>query len=150
MTGPHLHFEVRLKDNRMYGSRNPELWLSPPQGWGILAGRVMDDAAGLQYKQTVHLRNKETNQHWYVITYGKGGVNPDPYYKENMVIGDLPAGMYRVFIEHDTNTFGTDIEIRPGMVSYFRFVGRFGFRVGLPPTPAPEFLPPDATPSITP
>ncbi|NMC14970.1 MAG: M23 family metallopeptidase, partial [Chloroflexi bacterium] len=43
VTGPHLHFEVRIGKNNFSRSRNPELWLSPPQGWGILAGRVLDE-----------------------------------------------------------------------------------------------------------
>ncbi len=40
-TGPHLHFEVRLKIGDYYSSRNPELWMAPPQGWGVLVGRLM-------------------------------------------------------------------------------------------------------------
>src|SRR5829696_9103541 len=42
-TGPHLHFEVRLGDNTLYKSYNPELWTAPPQGWGVLVGRLTDD-----------------------------------------------------------------------------------------------------------
>jgi murein DD-endopeptidase MepM/ murein hydrolase activator NlpD len=148
VTGPHLHFEVRLEDNKTYGSRNPELWISPPQGWGVLAARIMGDAAGPLYKETVNLRHQVTNKHWYVITYGKGGVNPDPYYKENMVIGDLPAGMYTVWVNYNRTSFVTEIEIKPGKVSFFTFKGKYGFVVGPPPTPLPEFVPPDATATV--
>ena len=42
VTGPHLHFEVRLGKNDFFATRNPELWLVPPIGWGIIAGRVTD------------------------------------------------------------------------------------------------------------
>jgi murein DD-endopeptidase MepM/ murein hydrolase activator NlpD len=149
VTGPHLHFEVRLKDNRTYGSRNPELWIAPPQGWGVLAGRVMGDTGELKDKETVHLRNIDTNQHWSVITYGKGGVNTDPYYNENMVIGDLPAGNYRLWIDHNNTSYSTKFEIKPGMVTFFKFAGKMGFKVGPPPTPAPDFVPPDATATPT-
>ncbi|MGW8250945.1 MAG: M23 family metallopeptidase, partial [Anaerolineales bacterium] len=31
VTGPHLHFEVRIGKNNYFVSRNPELWLAPPQ-----------------------------------------------------------------------------------------------------------------------
>ncbi len=153
VTGPHLHFEVRLEDNKAYGSRNPELWISPPQGWGVLAGRVMGHLGGLLYKQRVNLRNTATNQHWYVITYGLGGVNSDSYYNENMVIGDLPAGEYYVWVDYDGITFGQQMTIDPGMVTFFTFKGRFGFNVGPPPTPIPDFISPDgetATPEPTP
>lgn len=150
VTGPHLHFEVRLQDNRTYGSRNPELWISPPQGWGVLAGRVMGNTGGLLDKQTVNIRNMETRQTWSVITYGKGGVNPDPYYKENMVIGDLPAGRYRLWIDYLENDYTTYLEIKPGMVTFFKFAGQYGYTVGPPPTPEPDFVPPDATATPTP
>jgi murein DD-endopeptidase MepM/ murein hydrolase activator NlpD len=139
VTGPHLHFEVRLDENKGYRSRNPELWISPPQGWGVLAGRVLNDSGGLLAKKTVHLRNLATQQHWEVITYGKGGVNSDPYYKENMVIGDLPAGTYMIWIDHNNNNYKTTVEIQPGMVAYFTFTGRFGFEVTPPATPAPDY-----------
>mgnify|MGYP001495107884 FL=1 len=37
-TGPHLHFEVRVKSNSFFSTLNPELWLAPPHGWGGLGG----------------------------------------------------------------------------------------------------------------
>ncbi len=33
-TGPHLHFEVRMESISFFSTRNPELWLAPPQGSG--------------------------------------------------------------------------------------------------------------------
>ena len=42
-TGPHLHFEVRLGGNTFYNTYNPELWMAPPQGWGVLVGRLTDE-----------------------------------------------------------------------------------------------------------
>ncbi len=42
-TGPHLHFEVRLGENSFYSTRNPVLWMAPPQGYGVLVGRVTAD-----------------------------------------------------------------------------------------------------------
>jgi murein DD-endopeptidase MepM/ murein hydrolase activator NlpD len=147
-TGPHLHFEVRLEENKAYGSRNPELWMAPPQGWGVLAGRIMGSDGDLIAKRTVNLRNTETNQRWYVITYGKGGVNSDDYYQENMVIGDLPAGLYRVSVNYSDVIYATDIEILPGRVSYFQFWGKFGFNITPPPTPPPDFENPNATATL--
>ena len=41
-TGPHLHFEVRLGRNYFFDTRNPELWMAPPQGRGVLAARITD------------------------------------------------------------------------------------------------------------
>ena len=46
-TGPHLHFEVRMGGNTFYNTSNPELWMAPPQGWGILVGRMTDEKGNL-------------------------------------------------------------------------------------------------------
>ena len=149
VTGPHLHFEVRLEDNKAYGSRNPELWMAPPKGWGVLVGRAMGEEGGPLYKQTINLRHIESNQYWFVITYDKGGVNPDEYYNENAVIGDLPAGEYRLWIVHKETTYSNTFEIRPGQVTYFEFWGRYGFFFDRPETPEPAFTPPDGIPIQT-
>jgi murein DD-endopeptidase MepM/ murein hydrolase activator NlpD len=55
-TGPHLHFEVRLGGNSFYETYNPELWMAPPQGWGILVGRLTDDKGTLLYQLPVDVR----------------------------------------------------------------------------------------------
>ena len=105
----------------------------------------MGNTGDLWDKKPVHIRNLETNQTWTVITYGEGGVNRDPYYKENMVIGDLPAGRYRVWIDFNNNNYTTYLDIEPGRVTFFKFAGEYGYTVGPPPTPEPDFIPPDAT-----
>jgi len=107
-----------------------------------LVGRVMDSDGDLLKEQTVNLRNEATNRHWYVITYGEGSLNSDPYYRENLVIGDLPGGVYSVWTNFDGVILDTVLEIHPGMVTYFRFIGRNGFEVGSPPTDTSGFLDP--------
>jgi murein DD-endopeptidase MepM/ murein hydrolase activator NlpD len=150
VTGPHLHFEVRIGKNNFFVSRNPELWLAPPQGWGILAARLMSTGGSLLEGLTVTIRSKQTNQTWYVKSYGQGTVNSDPYYRENMVIGDLPAGDYVIWLPYEGSTYNTDITITPGMVSYFSFRGKNGIKTGLPPTPTAGFTPPVETNTPTP
>jgi hypothetical protein len=89
-TGPHMHFEVRLSENSFHHTLNPELWLAPPQGWGVLVGRVMDTKGNVISRTQVRVTSEETNKTFLVKTYGSGGaINPDPYYNENVVIGDL-------------------------------------------------------------
>lgn len=142
-TGPHLHFEVRVGENDFFVTRNPELWLTPPQGWGILVGRILESNGEPLLKQTVHIRKLSSNQNWAVNTYAGAGVNSDPYYKENMVIGDLPAGDYLVTTNYEENTYSIQVQIHPGMVTYVRFVGMQGFYNRPPPTPSSGFIPPD-------
>jgi murein DD-endopeptidase MepM/ murein hydrolase activator NlpD len=145
VTGPHLHFEVRVDKNNYFGSRNPELWIAPPQGWGIIAARVMDRSGDLLERHSIMLRNIETNHYWTVLSYGKGSVNPDAYYQENMVIGDLPAGKYVIWIKYEGTIYDKTIEVLPGKVSYFRFVGSLGYDTDEPRTPQATFTPPDSS-----
>jgi murein DD-endopeptidase MepM/ murein hydrolase activator NlpD len=147
-TGPHLHFEVRLPDNSFYDTYNPELWTAPPQGWGVLVGRLMDTDENTLQQLEVVVRNVETQDQFLVKTYGGGGaVNHDPYYNENLVLGDIPAGLYKVSFRFEKNVQYW-MEIRPGEVTYFTYAADNGFTVGPPPAPTLDFLP--VTPTVTP
>lgn len=151
VTGPHLHFEVRLGSNDYYTTRNPELWLVPPIGWGILAGRVLGSDGILLAGQLFTIHSLASDGNWFARTYGNNTANSDPYYRENLVVGDLPAGIYEIRTAYVGLSFITQIVIRPGVVSYFTFHGRFDFEVGLPPTPGLGFnQSPEKTPTHTP
>ncbi|MEI6288988.1 MAG: M23 family metallopeptidase [Chloroflexota bacterium] len=140
-TGPHLHFEVRIDKDSYYNTRNPELWLAPPQGWGVLAGRVQNSDRDFSHNMTVSIRSIENNHEWNVITYGSSAVNPDEYFNENMVISDLPSGKYLIKISPNlTETKQTIISIYPGQITFFVFRPPEGFiknNFSEYPTPAP-------------
>jgi len=141
-TGPHIHFEVRLGDNSFHQTLNPELWLAPPQGWGVLVGRVTDKEGDLISRTEVRLVSEETKKAYLVKTYGSGGaVNSDPYYRENLVLGDLPAGIYKVIISYEKKDKQTWVEIFPGQVTYFTFENEVGFSSERPPAPKLKSLP---------
>ncbi len=135
-TGPHLHFEVRVGQNSFFNTRNPELWTSPPQGWGVLAGRVSDARGNLLTRQPVYVTSLEDGRAWVVISYGGKAVRSDPYYRENLAMGDLPAGLYRLETVYEETKYRHTIRILPGAVAYFRFRGSEGFDETLPATPA--------------
>lgn len=145
VTGPHLHFEVRVGRNNFFGSRNPELWLAPPQGWGILAARILNSKGELLPSHLIKVRSLDNQQSWNVKSYGVGTVISDEYYRENLVLGDLPAGRYEVWVPYEGSTYNLEIDISPGRVSYFTFHGRGGFHTDIPPTPGTEFIPPEQT-----
>lgn len=140
-TGPHLHFEVRLGENSFFATRNPELWLVPPIGWGIIAGRVTDTIGQPIYDQQIVITDPQSEQNWFAWSYGKTTVNSDSYYQENLVIGDLPAGSYLLRTAFGGVYFKAPIVVHPGMVSYFDFRGYYGFTVGTPPAPGADFTP---------
>ena len=149
VTGPHLHFEVRIGGNSFSRSRNPELWMAPPQGWGVLAGSLMDVTGLYLPREQVLIRSEDTGQKWTVISYGEGAANKDFYYNENVVIGDLPAGNYSIWLPKQTSDH-LDLEILPGRVSFFSFQQGYGFNPNLPPTPGTDFIPPRITDFLTP
>ncbi|HUF39091.1 MAG TPA: peptidoglycan DD-metalloendopeptidase family protein [Anaerolineales bacterium] len=142
-TGPHLHFEVRLGNNDFFTTYNPELWIAPPEGWGVLVGRVMGTAGQVLNFQALTVTNLDTSRVWESVTYAdQVSVNADPHYRENFVISDLPAGRYSVSTWYLGRFQAIEFEIFPGRVTYFHFRGMDSFRFGSPdelrPTPTPE------------
>lgn len=93
-TGPHLHFEVRVGEDTFDNTRNPELWLVPPEGYGVLAGRIESSDSWLLNKYPFTLTQLEKGPQWELQTYWGNVVHADDLYMENFVISDLPAGTY--------------------------------------------------------
>lgn len=150
-TGPHLHFEIRVGRNTFYNTYNPELWMAPPQGWGVLVGRVMDEKKKLLTRLKVEVRPMPYELPVRTVrTYGVGAVNSDPYYQENLVLSDLPAGVYKITLEYNEEEMQAWVEIFPGQVSYFTFEGLNGFSLERPNPPPLDFLPLEAGNTATP
>lgn len=150
-TGPHLHFEVRVGKNEYFSTWNPDLWISPPQGWGILVGQILTFEGRPLEQQTVYLyrigeqgsQDEPTNRLWISKSYQNQAINSDPYYKENLTIANIPAGTYIVSIPVTYIGFSyyDEIEIRPGQVTFFKFNLWRGFTGENPPTPEVFFSP---------
>jgi murein DD-endopeptidase MepM/ murein hydrolase activator NlpD len=130
-TGPHLHFEVRVGKNEYFSTRNPDLWISPPQGWGVLVGQIHTFEGRLHEQQVVYLYRSEDaltgndpdEQLWIAKSYQNESINSDPYYKENLTISNIPAGTYLVSIPV-TNigySYQKTVEIKPGQVTFIKF-----------------------------
>ena len=145
-TGPHLHFEVRLGSNNFYNTLNPELWMAPPQGWGVLVGRMTDEDGELLNLFPVEVRPLPSEVPLRkVLTYAQGAANADAYYQENLVLSDLPAGLYKIAFEYLDKNLQFWVDIYPGQITYFTFTDEDGFKVIPPPMPTLDFLPGTAT-----
>jgi murein DD-endopeptidase MepM/ murein hydrolase activator NlpD len=131
-TGPHLHYEVRIENNSYYVTRNPELWLSPPQGWGVLVGRLMKQDGTTISGMDVTISSVTQKRKWGVRTYAPSSVNSDDYYRENLVLSDLPAGDYSLDFTFNDGTYTYNFTILPGTITYFTFRENYGFRDSLP------------------
>ncbi len=143
-TGPHLHFEVRVGDNDFFNTYNPELWIAPPQSWGVLVGNVTDEKGKPLNHYQVRVHSFENGRMRTVRTYGQQVVNNDSFYQENLVLSDLPAGWYEIQVQYENEELRQQIQIFPGQVSYFNFHGLEGYSLDLPESPGLELLTPTA------
>ncbi len=107
VTGPHVHFEVRLgqagsNDVPNYANTvNPALWMVPYVGTGTIAGRVTNANGDLIMDADVTVRSRATGQvadttTTYIYQNSGVDVNADPEWQENFVIGDVPTGRHEV------------------------------------------------------
>ncbi len=122
--GPHLHFEVRAGDPYDWRStRNPELWMLPYPGFGILTGRVTDIEGNVLNNIVVDVVSGEFSREVY--TYVDDTVNPDPVFQENFALGDLPAGYYTVNVrDRGRLRFTTLLYIQPAQTTWVDIVVR--------------------------
>lgn len=149
VSGPHLHLEVRIGNNNYYEARNPALWIAPFEGWGTLAGRVVDRDGRFITNALVTVTPLNVNtpvRSQYTYLYD--GVKPDNVWQENFVVGDLPAGRYRVEIEAQGVLFRHTVDVLPGRTNYLIVATNFDFIPTETPTPTPT-LAATATLSVT-
>jgi murein DD-endopeptidase MepM/ murein hydrolase activator NlpD len=126
-TGPHLHFEVRLGKNDYFSTRNPELWMVPPEGWAVLAGRVMNSYGYPLTEHAVEITSLENGKKWNVKTYRATTIHPDDEYQENFVISDLPSGPYEIRINYYGVNLKTQLFLFPGRTNFVEFLGWKGY-----------------------
>lgn len=141
-TGPHLHFEVRSDINNLYHTRNPELWVAPPEGYGVLVGRVTNSNCVLLMNRALEITSLESGQRWDVNTYAtEYKLIQDSYYQENLVLSNLPAGRYEIAIPYLAVWRRVVVEIKSGAITYFNFVGLKEFNFDLPQELQPANVP---------
>jgi murein DD-endopeptidase MepM/ murein hydrolase activator NlpD len=117
--GAHLHLEVRVGNPRDYNStRNPELWIVPFSGNGVIAGRVMDLNGVLLPGITVEAQSPTGYRMAY--TYGDNTTPGDTAMGENFVIPELSAGYYTVFVKTADGTlrFRRVVYVFPGRTNW--------------------------------
>jgi murein DD-endopeptidase MepM/ murein hydrolase activator NlpD len=99
--GPHLHLEVRIGNVYEYTSvYNPDLWLQPWNGFGVLAGRASTTSGELLREVEVQVVALGRDRTYRTFTYVNEDMQSDPFYRENFVLPDLPAGDYEVRVAY--------------------------------------------------
>lgn len=127
VTGPHVHFEVRLGQNSWWSVRNPVLWVVPYVGHGTLAGRVYGPDGELLADQDISVIDRETGRIVQTTTSyipadinqdGVSDINPDDVYQENFAVGEIPEGRFRVVTRIDGQQVSRSIDVFEGTTTF--------------------------------
>ncbi len=114
--GPHIHFEVRYGKNDYGKTVNPELWLTPKEGEGTLAGQVLSPAGEPlpEVKLILYRAAQPENAVREVMTYPDKDVNPDPLWNESFATGDVEAGEWLVRLYHKGRLYTKRVSVEDG------------------------------------
>lgn len=121
--GSHLHLEVRVGNPNDYNAvRNPELWIKPFSGAGVLAGRIRDTYGNLLQGVQIQVRGKGAfyNGYSYADSFTKG----DSVLGENFAIGDIADDDYTIYIDQPERglSFHQQIHIHAGRTNWIEIV----------------------------
>jgi murein DD-endopeptidase MepM/ murein hydrolase activator NlpD len=123
VSGPHVHFEVRLGENAYANTYNPALWMVPYVGTGVIAGRVVDGYGNIVSDSDVTIKNWATGlvaqtTTTYVILDTGFDVRSDPAWQENFVVADIPVGRYEVIANINGTRYSKIIDVTEGTTSF--------------------------------
>ncbi|MCB8965418.1 MAG: peptidoglycan DD-metalloendopeptidase family protein [Ardenticatenaceae bacterium] len=133
VSGPHLHLEVRIGDNNYASATNPSLWLVPFEGWGTLAGRLVDKNGQMISDATITVTPINVEAARRVQRTYHPSILSDPIWRENFVVGDLPAGNYTLRLNINDRAYQREVTIYPGRTTFEVISTEFEFI----PTPTP-------------
>jgi murein DD-endopeptidase MepM/ murein hydrolase activator NlpD len=134
-TNDHLHLEVHASpiDSIKYVVdpevrfppyvTNPELWIEPLLGTGLIAGRVYD-TEGILVEQTriygITKPEPRETPFAFAETYGPRN-NPSPMYGENFAISDVPAGVHTLRAKIGDRWIERRVTVAPGVMTWVEF-----------------------------
>ncbi|OQY48310.1 MAG: hypothetical protein B6242_02830, partial [Anaerolineaceae bacterium 4572_78] len=134
--GPHLHLEVRIGENIYSNTQNPDLWVLPDPGHGMIAGRVVDRDNYFVPQQLITLHHTPSKKFWrQTRTYPDKGYKLDPELGETFTFADVPVGNYIIRTKLDGVAYEMPVAVQNRKVSFVLIDGR-----KLPPdkiTPSP-------------
>jgi murein DD-endopeptidase MepM/ murein hydrolase activator NlpD len=134
-TNDHLHLEVHVAPGTDSSkivhpdvrfpphTVNPQLWLEPLPGTGLVAGTVLDangqPVPGARIYGLVQPYPEETPLA-FVETY-QDRAHAHPLYNEHFAIGDIPAGEYLLGTQIGTQKVWRRVNVQAGRVTFVEF-----------------------------
>jgi hypothetical protein len=92
---------------------NPNLWLQPWRGYGVLAGRVVLQGGDYLDNVEIEVESLDTRRVYSTFTYYYDDLNSDPWFLENFVMPDLVEGEYEVRVKYQGRiAYRTTISVR--------------------------------------
>src|SRR3954467_457140 len=134
-TNDHLHLELAISPTDSIGAivdslqrfppytTNPELWLRPLSGTGVVAGQVFDSAGAPVRQARIYGLAKRVpveTPFSYIETYGDKA-HSHPLYGEHFALGDVPAGTYLMGTEIDGKRVLRRVTVAAGRVTWVVF-----------------------------
>ena len=134
-TNDHLHLEIHALpvDSSALAvdpavryppyNANPELWIEPLPGTGVVAGQVHDSSGNPVPQARIYGIVKPEPRETpfsFIETYGPRN-HRDPVYQEHFAIGDVPPGEYVLGVEIDGRRVYRRVQVAPGKVTWVVF-----------------------------
>lgn len=134
-TNDHLHLEVHVSlfdSTRLIvdsavryppSNTNPELWIEPLPGTGMIAGQVWDSAGrAVEQARIYGLVKPEPNEtpFSFIETYGPRN-HPDPVYQEHFGISDVPPGEYVLGVQIGSQRVFRRVKVEAGKMTWVVF-----------------------------
>lgn len=134
-TNDHLHLEVHASpfdSTRLIVdpevryppfNTNPELWIDPIPGTGMLAGQVWDSAGKPVYQAPIYgLLKPDPNEtpFSFIETYGPRN-HSDPVYHEHFGISDVPPGTYVLGVDIHGRRVFRQVRVEAGKLTWVEF-----------------------------
>jgi murein DD-endopeptidase MepM/ murein hydrolase activator NlpD len=134
-TNDHMHLEVHaaptdsvrliidsLNKYPRY-TTNPELWITPLPGTGIVAGTVVNrDGQAIPQARVYGVVKPVPRETPFAFaeTYGPRN-HPHPAFGEHFAISDVPAGEHHLFVVIDGRRVERDVTVKAGAMSWVEF-----------------------------
>ena len=134
-TNDHLHLEVHASpfdSTRLIVdpavryppyNANPELWIAPLPGTGMVAGQVWDSVGKPVYQARIYGLVKPEPQETpfsFIETYGPRN-HADPVYEEHFGISDVPPGEYVLGVEIGGKRVFRRAKVESGKLTWVEF-----------------------------